>query len=166
MAQLPRHLRNMNLFVDGVGTAGFIESLTTPNLALKMEEHRAGGLDMPAEIDMGMEKLEASFSLSDPAESVVKVFAKPGIQMIARSAFQRDGENAVGAIVTMTGTVKQLEFGEYKSGEKAVHNYTATLLYYKLAIDGADLVEIDVVNMIRKINGTDMLASIRQQIGV
>ena len=56
-------LKNMNLFVDGRGYAGVVDELTPPKLTMKTEEHRAGGMDAPVELDMGMEKLEASFSL-------------------------------------------------------------------------------------------------------
>ncbi|GEM_PF-3949036 len=37
-------------------------SLTLPKLALKMEEFRPGGIDMLIETDLGMEKLELSFT--------------------------------------------------------------------------------------------------------
>jgi P2 family phage contractile tail tube protein len=40
------------------------------------------------------------------------------------------------------------------------------LRYYKLTIGGRELIEIDKVNMIRKIGGLDQLATIRQAIGV
>jgi uncharacterized protein len=166
MAQLPRILKNMNLFADGIGTAGFIEEMTTPTLALQMEEHRAGGMDLPAEVDMGMDKLEASFQLSDPNETVIKCLGRPGVLYIARSAHQRDGEDAQPAIVNMTGTLKSYDPGSFTVGQKANHTFTITLLYYKLAINGVDLVEIDVMNMIRKIGGVDQIASIRTAIGV
>ncbi len=56
---LPKILRNFNVFVDGRGYAGKIEEITLPKLTIKTEEYRAGGMDIPISIDMGMEKLEA-----------------------------------------------------------------------------------------------------------
>ena len=55
--------KNFNLFVDGKGFAGQIEEFTPPKLTLKTEEFRAAGMDAPIELTMGLEKLEASFSL-------------------------------------------------------------------------------------------------------
>jgi P2 family phage contractile tail tube protein len=40
------------------------------------------------------------------------------------------------------------------------------LRYLKITIGGREVVEIDKVNMIRKVNGSDQLATIRQAIGV
>lgn len=166
MANLPRILKNLNLFADGVGLAGYIDSMTTPTLALKVEEHRAGGMDAPVEYDMGQEKLELSFTLSDPDAAVIGLFGRPNIQYIARSAHQRDGEDAVPCIVTMTGTLKQVDFGDQTPGEKGTYEMMATLIYYKLAVDGTDVAEIDIPNMVRIINGVDQLASQRAAIGV
>lgn len=156
----------MNLFADGIGTAGFIEEITTPTLALQMEEHRAGGMDAPIEIDMGMDKLEVSFQVSDPNETIIRCLGRPGVLYIARSAHQRDGEDAQPAIVNMTGTLKSYDPGGFKVGEKAGHTFTVALTYYKLAVNGVDLVEIDKLNMIRVINGVDQVATIRAAIGI
>ena len=52
-------LKNFNLFVDGRGYAGKAEEVTPPKLTIKTEEFRGGGMDVPAAVDMGMEKLEA-----------------------------------------------------------------------------------------------------------
>ena len=40
--ELPRVLKNMNLFVDGRGYAGRVDEIQLPKLTLKTEEHRAG----------------------------------------------------------------------------------------------------------------------------
>lgn len=163
---LPRILKNMNLFADGESLHTVIDSMTIPNMALKMEEHRAGGMDMPIEVDMGMEKLELSFQISDPNERVLAMLGRPRMQFLARSAHQRDGEAAEPMTVNMTGTVKQSELGEFKAGEKAMHTFTASLIYFKLDMAGSELVEIDAVNMIRRIGGEDVLAGIRSAIGI
>ncbi|MCR1767672.1 phage major tail tube protein, partial [Burkholderia glumae] len=38
--------------------------------------------------------------------------------------------------------------------------------YYKLSINGQELIEMDFINMIEKINGNDLLAGLRQAIGL
>jgi phage tail tube protein FII len=38
--------------------------------------------------------------------------------------------------------------------------------YYKFAIANEDLIEIDIENMKRIVNGTDQLASLREAMGV
>jgi P2 family phage contractile tail tube protein len=38
--------------------------------------------------------------------------------------------------------------------------------YYKLTVGGREVYEIDVENMVRRINGVDQLAGIRSDIGL
>jgi len=167
MAQIPRILKNFSLFVDGRGLAGTINTLTLPTLATKMEEVRAGGMDAPAEVDMGMEKLEASFDLLEYNPDVIALYGLAGAdkQLTARGAMRRDAEDAVPVVANMTGVVKQLETGDWKAGDMSMPKFSVALRYLKLTIGGTELVEIDVVNMIRRIKGQDQLQSIRSAIG-
>lgn len=92
--ELPRVLKNMNLFVDGRGYAGRIDEIQLPKLTLKTEEHRAGGMDLPVEIDLGMEKLEAQLTISDYDPAVFKLFGlldNAATQITIRAPFRRRG---------------------------------------------------------------------------
>ena len=86
---LPRTLRNFQLSVDGVGYAGRVTELTLPTLTIATEEYRAGGLDAPVEIDMGMEALTASFTLAEYDLDVLKRFGlynQNDVEVTARGA--------------------------------------------------------------------------------
>ncbi len=168
MAQIPRVLKNFSLFVDGRGLAGTVQTLTLPTLTTKMEEFRGGGMDAPVELDMGMEKLEGTFELAEYNPDIIALFglASAETRLTARGAMRRDGENAVAAVVNMTGSIKELDPGDWTAGDMATGTFGYSLRYFKLTVDGRDLVEIDKVNMIRRINGVDQLESIRTAIGV
>jgi len=168
MAQIPRVLKNFSLFVDGRGLAGTIDTLTLPTFALKMEEFRGGGMDAPVELDMGMEKLEGTFALAEYNPDIVALYglARADTQLTARGALRRDGEDAIPMVVNMTGQVKELDPGDWKAGDMATGTFSYTLRYLKITVGGRELIEIDKVNMIRRINGVDQLATIRQAIGV
>ena len=168
MAQIPRILKNFSLFVDGRGLAGIIDTLTLPTITVKTEEVRAGGMDAPVEHDMGMEKLEATFSLQEFNPEVIKLvgLAAQDKQLTARGAMRRDGEDVVPVVVNMTGGLKQMEPGDWKVGDMSSPTFSVALRYFKLTIAGQELIEIDKVNMIRKIGGQDQLQSIRQALGV
>jgi P2 family phage contractile tail tube protein len=165
---IPRVLKNFNLFVDGSGLAGTIDTITLPSITVKMEEFRGGGMDAPVELDMGMEKLEGSFVLAEYNEDVIGLVALAGAdkQLTARGAMQRDGEAVVPVVVNMTGGIKQLETGDWKAGDMGKATFQYTLRYYKLTIDGKVILEVDKVNMKRVINGQDQMAAIRTAIGV
>jgi P2 family phage contractile tail tube protein len=38
--------------------------------------------------------------------------------------------------------------------------------YYKLSMNGEDLIEMDFINMVEKINGVDLLQQLRNAIGL
>jgi P2 family phage contractile tail tube protein len=165
MAQIPRILKNFSLFVDGRGLAGLIETLTLPTITLKMEEFRGGGMDAPVEHDMGMEKLEGTFQLQEYSPDITALLGQANVQLTARGAIRRDGEDAVAVVVNMTGMVKQVEPGDWKAGESSMPTFAFTLRYYKLTVDGREIMEIDKVNMVRRVNGVDQLATTRTAIG-
>ena len=170
MAQMPRILKNFNLFVDGVGYAGLVETLSVPVLTIKSEEFRAGGMDIPMEIDMGQEKLEANFALAEYSPATSGLFGTQqvaeGTQLTARGAMQRDGEAAIPILINMTGRIYTLDPGEWKAGDRSMLTHRVALAFYRETIDGTVVHEIDVVNMKRIINGVDQMATIRTAIGV
>lgn len=53
-----------------------------------------------------------------------------------------------------------------KQGEDIESKITTQCSYYKLVIDGSTLIEIDTVNMVEIVNGTDMLEKHRRNIGL
>lgn len=169
MAQIPRVLKNFSLFVDGRGLAGTVSSLTLPTITTKMEEFRGGGMDAPVEIDMGMEILETSFELFDYEENVLSLYGLANgsaTQVTARGALRRDGDAAVPMVVNMTGVIKEMDPGDWQAGEQTSMTCSMALRYLKITIGGREVIEVDKVNMIRRINGVDQLETIRQAIGV
>lgn len=165
---IPRVLKNFSLFVDGRGLAGTIQTLTLPTLTVQMEEFRGGGMDAPVDLDMGMEKLEGTFELAEYSPDVIALFGLAGAdkQLTARGAMRRDGDPAVPVVVNMTGVIKELDPGDWSAGEMSTGTFGYSLRYFKLTVGGRELVEIDKVNMIRRIDGVDQLETIRTAIGV
>lgn len=162
-------LKNMNLFVDGRGHAGKVDELNPPKLTLKTEEHRAGGMDAPVELDMGMEKLETDFTLSSFDKEVLKQFGlAPGSQipLTIRGALESEDGTVTPVIINLRGKIKELDFGSWKPGDKAQLKAVVALRYYKLT-HGQDVVhEIDAEGMIRTVNGVDQLAGQRTALGL
>lgn len=169
MAQIPRVLKNFTLTIDGRGQAGTISTLTLPVLTTQMEDFRGGGMDAPVGIDMGMEKLETSFALFEYNPDILALYGLAdgaATQLTARGAMRRDGEAAVAMVVNMTGVIKSFDPGDWEAGAQTTATFAMDLRYLKITAGGRELVEIDVVNMIRRINGVDQLESIRTAIGV
>lgn len=162
-------LKNINCFVDGRGHAGEIEELTPPSLRLLTEEFRGGGMDVAVDVPMGMEKLEASFSLKGYSPEVLKLFGlAPGnsIPLIFRGALEDDDGTVKAVVMTMRGFLREVDPGSWQPGQMAPLRGTVSLRYFKQTIDGELIHEIDADNMTRVINGVDQLAAQRQALAV
>ncbi len=71
---IPQALYNLNLFIDGVNFAGIATQVTPPKLKIKAEDYRGGGMDSPIKMDLGLEALEANFSLSGMSVEALRFF--------------------------------------------------------------------------------------------
>ena len=60
----------------------------------------------------------------------------------------------------------EIDPGTAKAKEDTAFKVTTVASYYKLSVNGEDLIEIDFINMIEKINGNDLLAALRTAIGL
>jgi P2 family phage contractile tail tube protein len=168
-AVLPQTLKNFNLSVDGIGHAGHVESISLPKLTNKVEEFRAAGMDGPIELDMGIEKLETTIVLSDFNPDLIELFGllvNNNTAITVRGAMQQQGQAAVAAVIQMTGGFKELDPGEWKPGDKNTLTAKGSVTFYSATVAGEELYYIDLLNMIRRINGVDQLASQRSALGL
>lgn len=166
---IPQMLSNTNLFVDGVSFAGDVPSLTLPKLTLKTEAHRGGGMAGEIEMDMGLEKLEASWTSTGVRREMMKYFGlsdQIGCNAVFRGAFKGLKGQITPVIATLRGMLKEVDPGDWKAGDKAEMKYAMAVTYYKLEIDGRVMYEIDMVNAVRVIDGVDQLAAERSALGL
>ena len=165
---IPKILKNFNAFVDGRGYAGRVDEITLPKLTIKTEEHRAGGMDVPVEIDMGMEKLEAEITFAEYDVELFRLFGLidgNAVSLTLRGAIQADAE-AEPIVVNLRGSFREVDAGTWKAGDKATLKCMVAVRYYRLTINADSVIEIDAENMIRIIGGEDQMATIRQAIGI
>jgi P2 family phage contractile tail tube protein len=159
-------LKNFNLYVDGRGYAGNAEEVQLPALSITGEDYRAGGLDVPVEIDMGMDKLEASFKLSKWEANIDSLFASGFINLAFRGALEDLDGTVKACVVKMRGKIHGIEADAVSPGTKASRSYRVPLVAYSYLVDGVVIHDIDVLNMKRIINGVDRLAEQRKAIGL
>lgn len=162
-------LRNVNLFVDGRGYAGRVQQVTLPKLSVKTEEHRAGGMDAPVEIDMGMEKLECGFTMGSVDADLLRRWGLASGEttpLVFRGALQSEDGGVKAVTATCRGLLREIDYGDWAPGEKAELSAMMAVRRYRLEIDGATIHDIDVDNMVRIVNGTDQLAAQRAALGI
>lgn len=169
MSMIPQTLTNFNLFVDGISFQGDVPSLTLPKLTLKMEEFRPGGMDMPVEMDQGMEKMEANFTTTGVRREALKFFGLAdgtAFNGTFRGSFKGLKGVITPAVITLRGSLKEVDMGDWKAGDKAENKFALAVTYYKLEVDGRQIYEIDPLGMKRVIDGVDQLAAQRQALGL
>lgn len=161
--------KNLNLFVDGRGYAGQIEEFTPPELTLQVEEYRAGGMDAPIDVTMGMEKITCAFVLKAYDRDVLSHFGvREGVQvpLTVREALESYDGTVTAVVRNCRGKITSLSEGTSKPGEIPLLTVNMTLDYYKMQHGDRVVHEIDVINMVRIINGEDALAGIRAALGM
>jgi P2 family phage contractile tail tube protein len=120
-------------------------------------------------MDMGLEKLDASFTTNGVRREVLKhfgAFDQTSFNASFRGAFKGQKGATKAVVATLRGGLREVDPGEWKAGEKAEFKYSVSVTYYKLEIDGRVIFEIDPVNCVRVIDGVDQLAAERAALGI
>lgn len=166
---IPEMLTNSVMFVDGVSFSGDVPSMTLPKLSIKSEEYRGGGMSGPVDLPTGLEKLEAAFTTNGVRKEALKFFGladQTACNVVFRGSFKGQRGAVKPVIVTLRGSLKEVDMGDWKPGDKAEIKHAMSVTYYKLEIDGRVMYEIDFANMVQVINGVDQLADERSALGL
>ena len=167
---LPAKLKNFNVFNDGLSYLGTVAEVALPKLSRKMEEYIAGGMSGPIEIDYHNEKIEMDWTAGG---LVVDALAQYGavqhntVQLRFAGAYQHDDTGDVDSVeIVVRGRHKEIDPGTAKVGDKTEHKFKTTCSYYKLMVNGVDIMEFDFINGIEIIGGVDRTADMRRAIGM
>lgn len=169
---MPRKLKNMNLFNDANSYLGVAKSVTLPPLARKMESYRGGGMNGPVKADMGFsdDGIQVEWTLGGLDLIALKQFGAvkaDGVPLRWVGAYQQDDTGEVLAVeIVVRGRHESIEMGDAAPGEDTEHSITTTCSYYKLIVDGEEVIEIDLLNFIEKVGGVDMLEAQRNALGI
>lgn len=167
---LPRTLKDMILFNEGLAYVGDANTVTLPTLTRKMEDWRGGGMSAPVSLDMGMEKMELSFTCGGPMRDVLRQWGAPTVDGVylrfSGNYQQEDGAPLDHVEVIVRGRHSEIDMGDQEVGEASEFSVTMALAYYKLIWNGRTELEIDPMNMIEIVNGVDLLAARRSALGI
>ncbi|UXY16721.1 phage major tail tube protein [Chitiniphilus purpureus] len=169
---LPRKLKNLMMFVDGVGYAGQVTSVTLPKLTRKTEAYSAGGMAGAVGIDHGLDDdaLIVEWERAGWSREEIRSLGTPridGVLIRFTGSLQRDDTGEVDAVeIVMRGRHEEIDRGEAKRGEDTVTKIKTRCAYYKEIFNGTADVEIDPVNMLEIIGGVDRQAEHRRALGL
>lgn len=167
---LPSKLKLMNLFADGYGYGGEAKNVKLPPLKFLTEKFNAGVMAGSAAWRTGqVDELKLEYTLGGLSVVALRAMGAveiDGLQLRFAGAYQRPDDGAVQALeVVVRGQQNEMDMGDAEAGKDTEHKYVVDCVYYKLSVDGAELVEIDIINGVIKINGVDQNAALRQAAG-
>ena len=162
-------LKNFALFVDGKGYAGQVENFKPPKLEILEEDFRAGGMDAPIGVEMGMAKLETEFNLLGYVPDVLALWGvgpNNVIQFVGRGAVENLDGTVEPVNITVNGMIRIIEPDQWEGGKKSGLKLTLSLRSYTYTQNGTVIHDIDIINFKRVINGVDRLAAQRAALGL
>lgn len=164
-------LVNANLYVDGNSLLGRAEEITLPPIKWKMVEHKALGMIGTINTPSVLEKLEGKIKWAAYYPDAMKKALDPwsAVQLQVRASLEgwagagRVTQQSV--VVMMTVSLQELPLGNIKQGDNVEIESTYNCSYIKLTIDGQEILEVDILANIYKVNGQDLMEQYRTNIG-
>ncbi len=167
--KIPQVVNRYNLYRKGTKLVGLTGEVELP--AVTMVTDTLEGAGTGGNMDIPVIGLTENMDIQIPFMSLTKdlfSLANPGEaeDLTLRGAIQGT-DPATGKIsytsiaISMRGTVKEITPGTVKSGGRMESSVTMTLSYYKIALDGETVLEIDKLNNVFVVNGDDVLKEVR-----
>lgn len=165
-------LTNANVYLNGTSLLGRAEEINLPAIKHKMVEHKALGMVGAAEFFAGIEKMEAKIKWNSFYPDVMKGAANPFQTVNFQTRSSLETYNSAGRIEEvpvvcyMTAAYKDFPMGNFKQHDNVEVESNLSVYYCKLEINGEVIMEIDVLANIYKVDGNDVLAQYRANLGI
>ncbi len=163
---------NANIYLDGRSLLGRAEEISLPTVKQIMSEHKAIGMNGKFELPAGIDKLECRIKWNSFYRDTLIKAANPdqAVNMQCRTSMKTFGSSGVlsevPVVIHMTGQFKDFPLGNFKQHDNVELESNLNVTYCKLVIDGTEVLEIDVLANIHKVNGVDILAKYRANLGI
>jgi P2 family phage contractile tail tube protein len=167
--KLPKHLKNFNVTFGISDFSAICEEVTMPKLKFKTEEWRGAGMAAPIEIDVGMEKLEATFKFG---EQTIEGYLSAGVNLaglVTATIFGHlsapDGSTE-GMTCILRGMIKTVDPGTWKAGDPKAASQTLEMAVQSWVMTRGivPLVTIDIMSGITLIGGFDQHEAARKNL--
>ena len=162
---------NANIYINGNCLLGRADEIKLPDITTMMSEHKAVGMIGKIELPTGFDKLEGEIKWNSYYPEVWGTLADPFtmVQLQCRSSldtYSANGRIAQVPLVTfLTVAFKKNPMGTFKQNDNAEFGSSFAAYYVKQQVGGQDVIELDVLANIYKVNGVDKLDLYRANIG-
>ncbi|SQC45102.1 phage major tail tube protein [Klebsiella pneumoniae] len=169
---LPRKLKHLNILTPVTTGWALLNPSPCRNSPASWENYRGGGMPGSVGIDLGLDDgaLDTEMTIGGTEALLFKQMGKAtvdGVQLRFTGSIQRDDTGEVQAVeLVVRGRHKEVDSGEWKTGESNSTKVSSVNCYAKLTINGEVLYEVDAINMIEVVDGVDLMEEHRNAIGL
>lgn len=171
MAKVDELIINFSVYEDAVEYLGMSEA-TLPEVSNLAEEITGAGIagNVEAVVLGHIEAMTLTLNFRTVTKAAIRL-AEPRIHNIDLRAAQQVRNTQTGKIETVAAkhvmkvTPKKFAPGKLAAASAADASGEYAVSYYALHLDGKRMVEIDPLNFIYYINGTDYLVDVRKALG-
>jgi len=163
---------NANVYIDGTNSLlGRAKEIVLPDVAVKTEEHvglgMVGAIELPTGLQAMTTKIKWAGFYADQLTLGANPFQAHKLQVRAsHESFEAGGRvEQVPLVVNLTVRWKKTPLGTIvaQTGQEPEDELATT--YVKVTRNGVELVEIDVLENVWKVNGEDVLAAYNKNLG-
>lgn len=164
MAQMPSVLVDINCFFNDESFAGLANTMTLPKIVTKTIDMTMAGVAGDMARDTGrLEKLECEVTISHYASRVIGLVGDRESReevFIARGAVDVDGVIKT-VVVRQQGFWREVEFNEWAPEKESTTKFAIDVEMFEFELDGKELIHIDKLANIFRVNGKDRNEAIR-----
>jgi P2 family phage contractile tail tube protein len=159
---------NANIYLEGTNMLGRAEEVKLPDITAIMAEHKALGMVGKIELPSGFDKLEGEIKWNSLYEESAAAMANPfkTVQIQCRSSIETYTSGGrveeVSLVTFLTVMFKKNPLGTFKQHDNAEFSSSFTATYIKQVVKGKEVLELDYLANVFKVNGEDMLATYRK----
>lgn len=171
MAVKTNQIQNCNIYVNGNNLLGRAAEVDAPEIKFKMTEFKGLGLIGSFDLPAGMDKMSLRIKWNAFYEDVfgvfVNAFEKVDVMIRANMETYEGGAKTgdVPVIIYATCQPNGFPLGKFKQMDNVEVESTLSCTHCKMEVDGKEIVEVDFMANIFKVNGEDKLAQYRANIG-
>ena len=161
-----------NVFLNGNSLLGKTEEVTVGPVKYIMADHKAVGMVGVTEFFSGVDKIELKLKWNSFYKDVLAKIGNPMqfLDIMVRSSvanYDASGLNAeYPLVIYMKVAAKDFPFGAFKQHENVDLETMFAVYYIKIEEQGVSLFEFDSLANIFTVNGVDILATYRANLGI
>ena len=162
---------NANVYIDGNNLLGKAAEFKLPEIEIGQDEYKALGMVGTIKLPNGVEALEGEITWNSLYPEVAAKANHPfkAAQLMVRSNLQtfdaRGLAKEVAVVTTVTATFSKNGLGSVKPKEKSEQASTYQATEIRQMVDGRETLYYNAYKNIYRVDGADVLAQMRKNIG-